>query len=321
MHFISKGGKAARLALALTLALPGVVHANCGSAFCVVNTDWDTQGAWDRPGTRVDLRFEYIDQDQLRDGTHKTGPTGEEHDEVRTLNRNWLLTVDHAFDEHWAVSVQAPWVDRRHQHIHNHDDGDSEAQSWDFSEFGDLRVVGRYQFGGMNPGGGSTGIRFGLKLPTGSTSQDNDEGEAAERNLQPGTGSTDLMLGAYYNAIVPGSPASWFAQASVQLPVDYDDEFRPGKQVSLDLGLRYPMNATVAAMIQANFFWRDKDTGGEAETDESGITQLNLSPGLAVAVGAGTQIYGFVQVPIYQDVRGVQLTADWGAVVGLAHLF
>jgi hypothetical protein len=34
-----------------------------------------------------------------------------------------------------------------------------------------------------------------------------------------------------------------------------------------------------------------------------------------------TQIYGFVQLPLYQRVNGVQLTADWSAVVGVSARF
>jgi len=40
--------------------------ASCGTAFCMVNTNWNVQGVWTEPGLRLDLRFEYIDQDQPR---------------------------------------------------------------------------------------------------------------------------------------------------------------------------------------------------------------------------------------------------------------
>lgn len=84
------------IAAALALAFAGESAASCGTAFCMVNTSWNVQGVWTEPGARFDLRFEYIDQDQPMAGSRKVG-VGEirqHHDEVRTLNRNWIGTVD-----------------------------------------------------------------------------------------------------------------------------------------------------------------------------------------------------------------------------------
>src|SRR6476659_8492683 len=124
-----------------------VAEGSCGSAFCMVNTNWGVQGVWNEPGFRGDLRFEYIDQDQPRTGTQNVavGEIPRHHDEVRTINRNLFATLDYGISEALGVSVILPWVDREHEHIHNHEDG-PELDSWNFSGFGDMRVVARYQF-------------------------------------------------------------------------------------------------------------------------------------------------------------------------------
>ena len=112
------------LVLAGAVALAGAgneAQASCGSAFCIVNTSWNVQGAWTEPGARFDLRFEYIDQDQPRAGSDKVavGQIPQHHDEVRTINRNWLATFDYTFNADWGVSATLPLVDRFHEHIHN----------------------------------------------------------------------------------------------------------------------------------------------------------------------------------------------------------
>jgi hypothetical protein len=93
--------------------------ASCGTAFCMVNTSWNVQGVWTEPGARVDLRFEYIDQDQPRAGSRRVGvgAIAQHHDEVRTVNRNWLATFDYTFSEAWGVSATLPVLDRDHAHI------------------------------------------------------------------------------------------------------------------------------------------------------------------------------------------------------------
>jgi hypothetical protein len=74
-------------------------HASCSAIFCSVNTQWETQGAWTEPGLRLNLRYEYTDQDQLRSGADKVEPGGVlgTHDEIRTLNRNLQVGMDYAF--------------------------------------------------------------------------------------------------------------------------------------------------------------------------------------------------------------------------------
>ena len=46
-----------------------------------------------------------------------------------------------------------------------------------------------------------------------------------------------------------------------------------------------------------------------------------LSPGLSYMLTQSVQAYGFVQLPLYQYVNGVQLTADWAVAAGLSWRF
>ena len=74
--------------------------ASCGSAFCMVNTNWNLQGLAPEPGLRIDTRFEYINQHQPMSGSDRVG-FGEirrHHDELRTINRNYITTLEAAFD-------------------------------------------------------------------------------------------------------------------------------------------------------------------------------------------------------------------------------
>ena len=91
------------------LLLPLAAQASCGGAFCSLSTDWDVQGVASKPGVRLDIRAEFIDLDQLRSGTHKAAPAGEvgEHDEVRTINRNLLTTLDWNINADWGLTFKS----------------------------------------------------------------------------------------------------------------------------------------------------------------------------------------------------------------------
>jgi hypothetical protein len=314
-------------AIALGTALCGVsslAHASCGAAFCLVNTDWSSQGAWNEPGIRFDLRYETIDLDQPRAGRDRiaVGALPRHHDEVETRNRNWVAGLDWNFSQAWGASVTLPYVDRRHRHIHNHR-GESLDERWDFRGIGDARAQLRYEFLPMSDADHprAAGVTFGVKLPTGKYDVANAEGAVAERPLQPGSGTTDALIGAYWHGLAPQSGWSWFARAQAVLPLDSRDGFRPGRQVQLDTGLRYALGDTVGLMLQANFQVKGRDTGANAEPEDSGQRAAYLSPGVSWTVGKDAQVYAYVQVPVYQSVHGVQLTADWSALAGVSWRF
>jgi len=309
------------LAAALAALLPAIASASCGAAFCTVNTNWTTQNALLASGSAFDLHYEYIDQDQPRAGGDNVavGQVPHHHDEVSTVNRNLVATYSRGFGNGWGVTVSAPLGDREHRHVHNHH-GAQIGETWSFTELGDVRVVGRRQLasGGdlLNPC--DSGVTFGLKLPTGRFTVANDANDRAERSLQPGTGTTDLILGAYHHQRRNASDAAWFVQAQYQHALDSRAGYKPGAQFSADAGVRKGFGPGFGALLQLNFVHKRADSGSAAEPADSGGRYLFLSPGLSYAINGRLQVYGFVQQPLVRHVNGVQLTADRAFLAGVS---
>jgi hypothetical protein len=309
----------------LAALAPSAAQASCGSAFCAINTDWNIQGVYADPGARAELRYEYLNQDQLRKGSQAVavGEVPSHHDEVSTLNQALFATLDYNWASGWGLSAIVPVVRRDHEHIHNHH-GEAIPEAWDFTDLGDIRIAGRYQLpvGKPDPAQAQTvGLVLGLKLPTGKTDVTNGEGEPAERSLQPGTGTTDPLVGAYYQIQLPARGLSFFAQGAYAAPLNSYDDYRPGERFTLDLGTRYQANPRLALLLQLNALWRGRDSGAQAEPDDSGGQYYFISPGVSVSVSRNVQLFVLAQLPIYQYVNGVQLTADWGATGGVGVRF
>jgi Putative MetA-pathway of phenol degradation len=298
----------------LTLFAMSKVFASCGSAFCSINTQWDVQGVTPNTGTQIGLRYENIDQDQLREGRDKVSidaQADEEHAEVETLNHNWFLSVDHAINETWGISIAIPYVDRFHEHIED-PQGAADDETWDFNDLGDIKVMGKYQ-----SASNKTGLQFGLKLPTGDYDVSNADGEVAERSLQPGSGTTDAILGVFYRSHSLKSSLSWFTQAQLQQALNERAGYKPGSQFSLNGGYNYAANHKVSLMVQLNGLVKGKDSGNEAEPADSGGEFIFLTPGISVAITSSVQVYAFFQQPLYQYVNGIQLTSDNSYTVGI----
>ena len=66
---------------------------------------------------------------------------------------------------------------------------------------------------------------------------------------------------------------------------------------------------------------KGRDSGAQAEPDDSGQRMVFVSPGISWNFAKSAQLYAFVQLPVYQSVNGVQLTADWSALAGVSWRF
>ncbi len=308
-------------AAACQLAISTPAYASCGAAFCSVNSDWGTHGTAYVPGVRVGLRYEYIRQDQLRAGSSKTSAQGlpDTHDEISTYNRNMLASLDYVADAGWGLAIQLPLLNRAHSHIHNDPANGPETETWHFTDMGDISLISRYQLPSRAFQTASGGIKLGIKLPIGRIDQANAENQRAERSLQPGSGSADLIAGTDYHGQFPGSATNWFIQGLWQHAVTTRDNYRPGDHLAFDMGVSYYVSQRLSLMLQLNTLIKNRDSGANAESESSGGKSVNLSPGLGYAVSKKAQVYGFIQKPVYQYVNGVQLTSDWSAVVGIGY--
>lgn len=172
-----------KLLFAALLYATTSAHASCGSSFCAMNTNWDIQGLVNNEGLRVNLRYSYARANTLRGSSP-------------------VVARDHAHQ----IGDAALTIVEQNQ----------------FTELGDIRVVGNYK-SDFNDRMSGSGIRFGLKLPTGKANWEfiSGSGTPAKSGLQPDSGSTDLVLGAYYYQDVANLPYGWFVSGigtKVNLP-------------------------------------------------------------------------------------------------------
>jgi hypothetical protein len=178
-------------------------------------------------------------------------------------------------------------------------------------------VLGRYR--GLSDDK-STGLQFGLKLPTGPFHENfisgPQEGEPLDRGLQPGTGTTDLLVGLYNFGAV-NRDWDYFAEAIVQQPLNSREDFKPGTGLNVSIGARYMSNDTVRPQVQINARVEGRESGANADVENSGATLVYLSPGVNVKVAPGIAAYGYFQVPIYQRVNGYQLEPRYSVSIGV----
>ena len=305
----------------LIASAPHVVA--CSACGCTLSSDWASQGLASSGGWRFDLRDDYFDQDQLRSGTDAvsrsdlTIPNDREIQQY-TFNRNVTASVDYSPSKDWGVNVSVPYFDRSHATIA---EGDTEISTSHDSGVGDVRIVARYSgFDSQR----STGFMFGIKLPTGNSDDRFEtgpqQGQIVDRGLQLGTGTTDVIIGAYHFGAF--SPAwSYFGQITAQQALNSDDGFKPGTGLNVNLGIRYNATDTLVPQLQLNARAEKREEGINADIENSGATLLYLSPGVTWTPVRKFSLFAFIQAPVYQRVNGLQLEATRFFSVGMHYHF
>lgn len=325
-------GKSA-IALALALAVPAKAVFACAACGCLLSKDWIGQDIKTQPGYAVSISYDFINQNQFRQGKSNLSLAGADAilnggangtgNEVETQTATRITTLGFDYNsETWGIGVQLPFIDRYHTTFPT---GPANPANYSNStDMGDLRVVGKYT--GFSPER-TSGLLFGVKLATGADNVSFADGSALDAALQPGTGSTDIILGAF--AMGQYEKLGWFTQATVQHAVESNQHlgYRPGDAYNLNLGIRYAkFGQRLTPLLQLNMIHRNSDSGIGASVAANGtpLTGGNLAylaPGVSVRVGGGLSAYGYVQIPVYQDVKGVQLVASRILSVGLRYAY
>ena len=325
---------------ALLLCLTPTRTLACATCGCTLSAD-AAMGYAVIPGWRLNLETDYIDQDQLRGGTAKASPSQVVNDpsnpalgggeiEKQTINRYVTLGVIYSPSSEWNINVLLPYVERGHttygvqsSPYSPTDTAPDEVSGARVSGLGDIKLIGNYQgiLASRN-----LGLQLGIKLPTGAYgtrvnfSSGPNAGSALDASLQAGTGSTDIIVGAYYYQPVSVNFEAFINgqyQAAVAHRQDEPgNDFQPGNSATVSFGLRYAGTPLVVPQLQINLSHKSADEGALADRPDTAGTVAYLSPGISVRILPKLHLFGVVQLPVYSKLDGYQLLPHWTASLG-----
>jgi hypothetical protein len=300
----------------------------CASCGCTLSAD-AAMGYSASAGWRLSVEYDYIHQDELRSGTHKVSgvPDGYEL-ERETLNRYITTGISYSPNSSWNLNLLVPYVIRTHSTYGEFDSTQPlpDLSSSRSSSLGDVRFIGSYQ--GLLPTR-NLGVQLGVKLPTGHYGTDvkfyggPNAGSPLDASLQPGTGSTDIIVGAYYYKAV-SQDFDAFANIQFQSALKHhmdqpDNDFRPGNSTTVSFGLRYEGNPNWVPQLQVNLLRKSRDQGALADVQSTAGNVAYVSPGLTARATNHLHVFGFVQVPVYSNLYGYQLFPRYTVSAGLSY--
>ena len=260
----------------------------------------------DGSGAMAFLDYDYQDQDHNWSGSSEAPAADNGDKDIRT---SWFtLGYQDMFNRAWGIRLELPYERRYFETTGGATGNDFVALN--FSGIGDIRIQGIYT--GFSPDL-SSGLTFGVKLPTGSYTNNNAYGDV-DRDSQIGTGSTDLLLGGFRRFNV-ATDYGWsgFLQGLLAIPVLTQVQYRPGTEFDAALGIYYNGwsigRVLISPIAQAKISLRESDTGNNASYPvASGFERVLLSPGIELSMHP-VRVYTDIELPVYQHFTGDQLAA------------
>jgi hypothetical protein len=277
--------------------------------------------------------FEYWGSDQTQNwiGNSK-GPAAANFD--KNLNTNWYsLGLMYMFNREWGVMARVPYANRS---LSTDTGPPTGVETFNGKTFGDVEVMGVYTgfFKDM-----STGIMFGLKMPTGAFTI-----PGWDRDNQVGTGSTDLLLGGFHRGLITGDNAwQYFMQAIWRYPFAFQSApdpqgffdgnagvvqiYKPGMQADGAIGILYNNLYNVLGfdkitpLGQLIMSHRNHDTGDAADPLNSGFDRVMISPGIEftkVLDEANNRVlktYFDIEIPIYYRTNAANNAGTEGQLI------
>lgn len=325
-----------RLVVSIVLSLAALLFApssfaSCGGANCFLVTGTQ-EGVAEGGKIVVELSYRFIPMDTPRAGSHKTDvsinpaisfDTGTivsgAHQELRTDNELVQLDVAMGVSERTSVALSLPIVNnRRHEHIDLDAGGEFSAQT--YRGFGDIRIMLRHahlrQLRHQFIGG------IGVKTPSGAYELRDAEGEISEPGVQPGTGSWDPIVTAYYSYQIRPRALDWFVSGSWQYATENRLDYRFGDTRILNAGINDRVSVggrdmVLTAQVNARNAPRDEFLG--MDVPSTGGTFIYLTPGVRVETGEASGFYTHIQIPVYQRVNETNLVPGYALIIGFSH--
>jgi len=282
-------------------------------------------------GGRVFLEYWSGDQTQNYIGSSRAPGVLNSDKEINT---QWInVGFSYQFNREWGVMVRIPTVNRT---LTTDTGAFGGVMPFNSKDIGDIEIMGMYTgfFKDM-----STGVIFGLKLPTGTFNA-----PGIDRDTQIGSGSTDLLLGGFHRGMLSGDNAwQYFSQIMWRQPFLYQSAadpqgffdgngtqvqtYFPGAQIDGAVGINYNNLYHVIGfdkitpLAQVIVSHRNADSGTGADPFNSGFDRVMLSPGIEFtkvvdeANNRVVKFYADVEVPIYYRANAANNNGTDGQLV------
>ncbi len=253
-----------------------------------------------------------------------------------------MLGAMYAPSERLTLMAMTAYIEKRMEHVTFRGANGTDRRgtfTTDSSGFGDTKLAGVLSL--LERGGHEVYLNAGLSLPTGSIDESHEvltpKGSRPTLRLpypmQLGSGTFDLLPGVTYKGVE--GRLGWGAQALATVRLGRNDEdYSLGERADLTVWGSYRWAPWVSTCVRLDgqhvgrVDGRDDDIAAPVQTADpafQGGERVNLALGVNFAGQRGTlagmRLGMELAVPVYQELNGPQMAADWSFSIGGEYMF
>ncbi|MDZ7625988.1 MAG: hypothetical protein U5J96_16270 [Ignavibacteriaceae bacterium] len=258
----------------------------------------------------------------IRNGLNSTYNGSEEIDDPlkRTASvSSFNFDLEYGLVDRVSLLISGAYVIKnRETTVRSNETNETEVISFEGQGISDIIVLGKYAI--ITPDIVSQmglAIGGGVKLPVGSYTEEVN-GSRLAIDLQPGTGSTDVLLwGNFFMGFLP-LPFSVSANTLYRYAGSNLDGYRFGDEIIIALGGEYHFTDYLTFSLSGRARFANQDFWGGRFLPSTGGAYYDIIPSLTYT----EQTYNlkvFYQAPLHRNVDGIQLTTT--NLIGVELLF
>lgn len=210
-----------------------------------------------------------------------------------------------------AVFISLPFADKKREiTVRNALSRFDETAEFSAAGIGDAFVMLKYQLVSpkiLSPF--ELAIGGGARLPTGSFTKEQNNSQLSI-DLQPGTGAASLVAWAFAMRSFPERGLRFSGSATYRYSGANFDGYRIGDEYNITLGGDYALNEHFGVSLHLRSRFAMQDYANRRTLSATGGSYHDLMPSLSYADGP-SHARVFSQLPIYRNVRGIQLTVSY----------
>jgi hypothetical protein len=257
--------------------------------------------------------------------TLKNGTEIYEDENRQRITHSFLLKLGYSINNWFAVDALFSYVLQERKIFFNDQVNHENAHG-----LGDAVLMAKFILSSVSVNGSELQLGLGPKLPLGRTDRASKNNIILNADMQPGSGSWDLITWAYYArqfTIRPTLVTSVRAVGRINgKNTEYfgSQTYKFGNSVQLHVGIGDQIgwrNSLVSPSLAFRFRYAGSDLINGQILDNTGGKWISISPALSWHLGQRSTLHFVPELPLYSNVVGTQLTPSFRMQLGYYHSF
>jgi len=257
--------------------------------------------------------------------TLKSGSELYENGTRKRITHSFLVKTGYSINRWFAVDALFSYVLQGRRILFN-----DQVDQVNTHGLGDAVVMAKFILSSISENGSEFQLGLGPKLPLGRTDLTNNLDITLNADMQPGSGSWDLITWAYYARQFVTRPTM---VASARVVGRFNGENKEylgtqsysfGNAVQFYLGIGDQVvwgNSILSPSLSLRYRYAGVDRINGQELDNTGGQWINLLPAVSWHLSPRSILHFVPEIPLYSNVGGTQLTPTFRMQVGFYHSF